>query len=103
VGIFIARIGSVRTIRRLCTRVAPVPTMCSILWPAAFGGIGIHIGMFRGGRPAMPVFADVTPAPIASLDHVPSGAGACPAIFVLQVASAASGTVVPPAMTGGAT
>jgi choline/glycine/proline betaine transport protein len=50
VGIFVARISKGRTVREFVLTVLLAPTAVTFFWLAVFGGSGLHMEIFGGGR-----------------------------------------------------
>ncbi|MEM8878121.1 MAG: BCCT family transporter [Pseudomonadota bacterium] len=71
VGVFIARISRGRTIREFILGVLFVPTLFSMVWFGAFGGIGLYDTLERSGDLIALTASDVERVTFALLERLP--------------------------------
>lgn len=104
VGMFIARISKGRTIREFILAVLLVPTLVTILWMSAFGGVALEqaqngVGALAGG------ISDVSLSLFQMLDNLPwamlMSSIAIVLVLVFFVTSSDSGSLVIDSITAG--
>jgi glycine betaine transporter len=71
VGVFVARISKGRTIREFLIGVLVAPTVFSVIWFGAFGGIGLYETIEGAGELAAQTSENVERATFALLDRLP--------------------------------
>jgi len=104
VGMFIARVSKGRTIREFLTAVLIVPTVVTILWMSAFGGVGLDQAMSGVGALAQGI-EDESLALFQMAEHLPltglvSFVGILLAL-VFFITSSDSGSLVVDSITAG--
>ena len=104
VGMFIARISKGRTVREFIVSVLLVPTLLTIVWMSAFGGLGLdqiqnHVGELSNG------ISEVSLALFQMLENLPLSAISSfvgiVLVLVFFVTSSDSGSLVVDSITAG--
>ncbi|MEX1197506.1 MAG: BCCT family transporter [Pseudohongiellaceae bacterium] len=104
VGMFIARVSRGRTVRQFLTAVLIVPTLVTIIWMSAFGGLGIDqaaagVGELADGitDESLALFQMLTQLPLSAIT---SSLAIC-LVLVFFVTSSDSGSLVIDSITAG--
>ena len=104
VGMFIARVSRGRTVRQFVVAVLLVPTMVTVLWMSAFGGVGIEqvqngVGELAGGvsEVSLALFQMLANLPLASV----TSSLAIVLVLVFFITSSDSGSLVIDSITAG--
>ncbi|EGV33102.1 choline/carnitine/betaine transporter [Thiorhodococcus drewsii AZ1] len=104
VGMFIARVSKGRTVRQFITAVLLVPTLVTIVWMSAFGGLGIDqmqagVGELADGisEVSLALFQMLANLPLASITSFL----AIVLVLVFFITSSDSGSLVVDSITAG--
>ncbi|NEX19273.1 BCCT family transporter [Thiorhodococcus mannitoliphagus] len=104
VGMFIARVSKGRTVRQFITAVLLVPTLVTIVWMSAFGGLGIEqmqagVGELADGvsEVSLALFQMLANLPFATISSVL----AIVLVLVFFITSSDSGSLVIDSITAG--
>ncbi|SDL26928.1 betaine/carnitine transporter, BCCT family [Modicisalibacter muralis] len=104
VGMFIARVSRGRTVREFLIAVLLVPTLVTLVWMSAFGGIALHQATNGVGELANGI-SDVSLAMFHMLEHLPltglTSTLAIILVLVFFITSSDSGSLVIDNITAG--
>ena len=105
VGMFIARVSRGRTVREFMTAVLIVPTLVTVAWMAAFGGLGLEQVKNGIGQLANGLGSDESLALFHMLENLPlpliTASVAIVLVLVFFVTSSDSGSLVIDSITAG--
>ncbi|MCG5533047.1 BCCT family transporter [Halorhodospira sp. 9621] len=105
VGMFIARVSRGRTVREFMTAVLIVPTVVTVFWMSAFGGVGLQQAIEGIGALADGIGADESMALFHMLEQLPwtllTASVAVFLVLVFFVTSSDSGSLVIDSITAG--
>ena len=104
VGMFIARVSKGRTVRQFIVAVLMVPTLVTLVWMSAFGGLGLEqiqagVGELAGGigEVSLALFQTLANLPLASI----ASFLAIVLVLVFFITSSDSGSLVIDSITAG--